>query len=161
VKNRALPELDRADRLLLAALQENARLTVAELAERVSLTPSPCWRRLKRLEAVGLIRAYHATLSAEKLGYGVTVFVDVMMGDYSADVLRRFKARLADIPEIVSCHYVSGRSDFLLQVVAVDVQAYGEFALNVLLALPGVKEIYSNFSMDTVKEGHPLPIPGG
>jgi len=155
------PELDRADRLLLAALQENARLTVAELADQVSLTPSPCWRRLKRLESVGLIQAYRATLSAQKLGYGVTVFVDVMMGDYSADVLSRFKARLADIPEIVSCHYVSGRSDFLLEVLAVDVQAYGEFALNVLLALPGVKEIYSNFSMDTVKAGHLLPIPRG
>jgi len=154
-----LPELDRADRLLLAALQQNARLTVAELAEQVSLTPSPCWRRLKRLESVGLIRAYHASLSAEKLGYGVTVFVDVMMGDYSAEVLNRFKARLVDIPEIVSCHYVSGRSDFLLQVVAVDVQSYGEFALNVLLQLPGVKEIYSNFSMDIVKEGQCLPIP--
>jgi len=156
-----LPELDRADRLLLDALQRNARLTVAELADQVSLTPSPCWRRLKRLETVGLIRAYRATLSAQKLGYGVTVFVDVMMGDYDEETLQRFAGRLADIPEIVSCHYVSGRSDFLLEVVAVDVQAYGEFALKVLLTLPGVKEIYSNFSMNVLKEGGLLPIPRG
>ena len=151
--------LDRTDCTLLEALQENARLTVAELGERVSLTSSPCWRRIKRLEELGLVRAYRAILSSEQLGYGVTAFVNVMMGDHAQHVLRQFEQRLSEIPEIVSCHHVSGRYDFLLEVVAVDLKSFGEFARNVLQALPGVKEIYSSFSLKAVKDDGILPLP--
>jgi len=150
--------LDRVDCALLDALQENARLTVAELAERVSLTTSPCWRRIKRLEELGLVQAYRAILSPKKLGYGVTAFVNVMMGDHAQDVVRQFEKRLAEIPEVVSCHHVSGRYDFLLEVVAVDLESFGEFARNVLQALPGVKELYSSFSLKAVKDDRILPL---
>jgi len=153
-----LPELDRTDRLLLAALQHNARLTVADLAEHVSLTPSPCWRRLKRLEGIGLIRAYRALLCAEKLGYGVTAFVNLMMGSHDKAVFRQFEARLAEIPQIISCHHLSGKYDFLLEVVATDLPAYGEFAREVLQTLPGVKEIYSSFSFKMLKDDRVLPV---
>lgn len=135
--------LDRTDCALLGLLQENARLTVAELAERVALTSSPCWRRIRRLEELGLVQAYRAVLSSEKLGYGVTAFVNVMMGDHAKDVVRQFEKRIAEIPEIIACHNVSGRYDFLLEVVAVDLKSFGEFARNELQALPGVKELYS------------------
>ncbi|HEY8692755.1 MAG TPA: Lrp/AsnC family transcriptional regulator, partial [Chloroflexota bacterium] len=144
--------LDRVDCALLDALQENARLTVAELGERVSLTSSPCWRRIKRLEELGLVQGYRAILSAEKLGYGVTAFVNVMMGDHAQDVLWQFEKRMAEIPEVVSCHHVSGRYDYLLEVVAIDLKSFGEFARNVLQAVPGVKELYSSFSLKAVKD---------
>ncbi len=150
--------LDRTDRALLEALQSNARLTVAELADRVSLTPSPCWRRVKRLEEAGLVKGYRAILSAEKLGYGVTAFVNVMMGSHEKDISNQFEQRLDEIPEVISCHHVSGKYDFLLEVVAEDLQAFGEFTRNVLQTLPGVKEIYSSFSMKVLKGDRVLPV---
>lgn len=153
--------LDRTDRALLEALQSNARLTVAELAERVSLTPSPCWRRIKRLEEVGLVKGYRAVLCPERLGYGVTAFVNVMMGSHEKDISNRFEQRLDEIPEVISCHHVSGKYDFLLEVVAEDLQAFGEFTRNVLQTLPGVKEIYSSFSMKVLKDDRELPVKEG
>lgn len=152
--------LDRTDCALLGLLQGNARLTVAELAERVALTSSPCWRRIRRLEELGLVQAYRAVLSSEKLGYGVTAFVNVMMGDHTKDVGRQFEKCVAGIPEIIACHNVSGRYDFLLEVVAVDLKSFGEFCRNELQALPGVKELYSSFSLKAVKDDRVLPIGG-
>ena len=150
--------LDRTDKALLAALQSNARLTVAELAERVSLTTSPCWRRVKHLEEQGLITGYQAILSPKELGYGVTAFVSVMMASHSQDMARNFEQCLLDIPEIIACHNVSGRYDFLLEVVAKDLESFGEFTREVLQALPAVKEIYSSFSFKSVKPLRVIPI---
>jgi DNA-binding Lrp family transcriptional regulator len=152
-------ELDRIDRLILEALQQDARLTVAELAGRVALSASPCWRRVKRLEEAGLIQGYRAQLSAEGLGYGVTAFVSVMMGSHGQEVARAFEARVTEIPEVIACHNVSGRYDFLLEVVARDLGSFGEFARNTLQTLPGVKELYSSFSLKALKTGQRLPIP--
>ena len=152
--------LDRIDRRLLALLQDDARLTVAELAERVSLSTSPCWRRIRRLEQAGYIAGYHARLSPEKLGFGITAFVSVVMGSHTQEVARAFEARLRDIPEVIACHNVSGRYDFLLEVVATDLAAYGEFARNVLQALPGVTELHSSFSLKSLKAERRLPLHG-
>jgi Lrp/AsnC family leucine-responsive transcriptional regulator len=152
--------LDRTDKALLAALQGNARLTVAELAESVSLTTSPCWRRVKILEESGVITGYQAILSSKELGYGVTAFVSVMMASHSQEVARSFEQRLLEIPEIVACHNVSGRYDFLLEVVATDLESFGEFAREVLQTLPAVKEIYSSFSYKSVKPRRVIPVLG-
>lgn len=152
--------LDRIDKALLAALQVNARLTVAELAESVSLTTSPCWRRVKILEESGIITGYQAVLSPKELGYGVTAFVSVMMESHSQEVARNFEQRLLEIPEIIACHNVSGRYDFLLEVVAKDLESFGEFAREVLQALPAVKEIYSSFSYKSVKPRRVVPVIG-
>ena len=152
--------LDRTDKALLAALQGNARLTVAELAESVSLTTSPCWRRVKILEESGVITGYQAILSSRELGYGVTAFVSVMMASHSQEVARSFEQRLLEIPEIVACHNVSGRYDFLLEVVATDLESFGEFAREVLQTLPAVKEIYSSFSYKPVKPRRVIPVLG-
>lgn len=154
-------ELDRIDRQLLQALQRDARLTVAELAERVALSPSPCWRRVKRLEEAGLIQGYQAQLSAEALGYGVTAFVSVMVGSHSREAARAFEARVTEIPEVIACHNISGRYDFLLEVVAPDLNAFGEFARNTLQTLPGVKELYSSFSLKALKTSRQLPLQEG
>ena len=152
--------LDRTDRRLLAALQDDARLTVAELAERVSLSTSPCWRRVRRLEQAGYIEGYHAHLSAAKLGYGITAFVSVVMGSHTQDVARAFEAAVQEIPQVVACHNVSGEYDFLLEVVATDLAAYGEFARNVLQGLPGVRELHSSFSLMSIKARRRLPLAG-
>ena len=152
--------LDRIDKALLAALQVNARLTVAELAKSVSLTTSPCWRRVKILEESGIITGYQAVLSPKELGYGVTAFVSVMMESHSQEVARCFEQRLLEIPEIIACHNVSGRYDFLLEVVAKDLESFGEFAREVLQALPAVKEIYSSFSYKSVKPRRVVPVIG-
>lgn len=152
--------LDRTDKALLTALQGNARLTIAELAEHVSLTTSPCWRRVKILEESGVITGYQAIISPKALGYGVTAFVSVMMESHSQEIARAFEKRLLEIPEIVACHNVSGRYDFLLEVVARDLESFGEFAREVLQALPAVKEIYSSFSYKSVKPSRVIPVLG-
>ncbi|POA17696.1 AsnC family transcriptional regulator [Pseudomonas sp. FW300-N1A1] len=152
--------LDRTDKALLIALQGNARLTVAELADQVALTTSPCWRRVKLLEESGVITGYQAVLSPKALGYGVTAFVSVMMESHSQDMARTFEQRLLEIPEIVACHNVSGRYDFLLEVVAKDLESFGEFAREVLQTLPAVKEIYSSFSFKSVKPSRVVPVLG-
>ena len=152
--------LDRTDLRLLAALQDDARLTVAQLAEKVSLSASPCWRRVKRLEEAGYIEGYHAHLSASRLGHGITAFVSVVMGSHTREVARAFEARLQDIPEIIACHNVSGQYDFLLEVVAADLAAYGDFARNVLQDLPGVTELHSSFSLKSLKDQRKLPLAG-
>ncbi|AOE60652.1 Lrp/AsnC family transcriptional regulator [Pseudomonas corrugata] len=153
-------ELDRTDKALLAALQGNARLTIAELAEHVALTTSPCWRRVKILEENAVITGYQAILSPKALGYGVTAFVSVMMESHSQEMARSFEQRLLEIPEIVACHNVSGRYDFLLEVVAKDLESFGEFAREVLQTLPAVKEIYSSFSFKSVKPSRVIPVLG-
>lgn len=151
--------LDRTDKALLSALQVNARLTVAELADSVALTTSPCWRRVKQLEESAMITGYQAILSPKALGYGVTAFVSVMMDSHSQDTARAFEQRLLAIPQIVACHNVSGRYDFLLEVVARDLESFGEFAREVLQTLPAVKEIYSSFSFKSVKPLRMIPLP--
>lgn len=152
------PGLDRTDKALLIALQRNARLTVAELADQVALTTSPCWRRVKLLEESGVITGYQAVLSPKALGYGVTAFVSVMMESHNQEMARTFEQRLLEIPEIVACHNVSGRYDFLLEVVAKDLESFGEFAREVLQTLPAVKEIYSSFSFKSVKPSRVVPV---
>ncbi len=155
----ALTPLDRTDRLLLQAVQDDARLTTAQLAERAALSTSPAWRRLKRLEEAGVIRGYRAELDAERLGWGVTAFVSVMLENHHLDLGERFERAVRDIPEVIACHNVSGQYDFLLQVVARDLKSFGEFSRSTLRALPGVKEISSSFSLRAVKASHALPVP--
>ncbi|WP_207291129.1 Lrp/AsnC family transcriptional regulator, partial [Pseudomonas sp. FW301-21D1A] len=151
--------LDRTDKALLNALQGNARLTVAELADRVALTTSPCWRRVRHLEESGVISGYQAILSPKALGYGVTAFVSIMMESHTQEIARAFEQRLLAIPEIVACHNVSGRYDFLLEVVAKDLESFGEFAREVLQTLPCVKEIYSSFSYKSVRPLRVMSLP--
>ncbi|OCT21598.1 Lrp/AsnC family transcriptional regulator [Pseudomonas putida] len=150
--------LDRTDRALLGALQDNARLTVADLADQVALTTSPCWRRVKLLEEGGYITGYQAILSPKSLGFGVTAFVSIMMESHNKDAARAFEKRLMEIPEIVACHNISGRYDFLLEILARDLESFGEFAREVLQTLPGVKEIYSSFSYKAVKQRRVIPV---
>ena len=150
---------DRTDRRLLRALQDDARLTTAQLSEQVSLSPSPCWRRVKSLESTGVIRGYHARLDPAALGWGVTAFVHIMLENHSRDLGDRFEQTVRGIERVIACHNVSGEYDYLLQVVARDLQDFGEFARDALRTLPGVKEINSSLSLREVKSGPDLPVP--
>ena len=151
--------MDRTDSRILGLLQQDARLTMAELSEKVSLTSSPCWRRVKALEQSGHIQGYHAALDARRLGYDVTAFVNVMLEHHRADLEERFEKAVLGIPSVVSCHVVSGRYDLMLEVVARDLESFGELLQNTLRTLPGVKELYTSFSLRTVKGGRQLPVP--
>lgn len=153
-------KLDRIDRRILEELQSDARLSSAELAERVSLTTSPCWRRVKRLEEEGLISGYHARLDAARLGYQVTAIVQISLDKKDTESLQAFEAAVQGIPQVVACFRISGRYDHQLIVVAEDLEAYGVFSSNYINALPGVKEVYTSFVLKQVKVANNPPLPG-
>ncbi|WP_296494738.1 Lrp/AsnC family transcriptional regulator [Rhodoferax sp.] len=154
----ALIRLDSVDRQLLAALQNDGRATVGELAERVSLSPSPCWRRVKQLEESGLIEGYHARLSRQKLGYGVTGFVQLQMENHTPQAAESFERAVVALPQVLSCHNLSGRYDYQLEVVGVDLESFAEFVRTHIRALPGVREISTSFSLKEIKRSLVLPI---
>jgi Lrp/AsnC family leucine-responsive transcriptional regulator len=150
--------LDAIDRRILEALQEEGRLSNLELAERVGLSPSPCLRRVKLLERMGIVRGYRAQVSREAVGLDLTVFVAVNLEGHGSDNPRRFREVVLAMPEVVACYIVSGESDYLLHVVAPNFEAYRLFVLDHLLKAPGVKDIRSSFALDVLKEAAPLPL---
>jgi Lrp/AsnC family leucine-responsive transcriptional regulator len=151
--------LDRTDRKILEALQEDARLSSAELAERVSLTTSPCWRRVKRLEEEGVITGYQAKVDPERLGYQVMAFVYISLDLKGAQHLQAFERAVMGIPQVLACHRISGRYDHQLVVVAEDLGAYGTFAEANINSLPYIKEIYTSFVLREVKATTNPPLP--
>jgi len=151
-------KLDRFDRKLLEALQTDGRVPNTDLAEGIGLSPSPCSRRVRLLEESGLIKGYSAILDQEKVGLGLTVFVDIKVERHQEKEAEAFCEAVSVLPEVVMAHLVSGESDFLLQVVVPDLRAYKEFLTNTLLKLPGVRDIRSNFAIQTVKPQSPLPL---
>lgn len=150
--------LDSTARQLLDALQHDARQTVAELAQQVSLSPSPCWRRVRQLEASGVIEGYHAHLSRHKLGYGVTGFVHIQMNNHLPDVMAAFEREVVALPQVLACHNLSGRYDYLIEAIATDLEAFSQLVRVHIRSLPGVKEISTSFSLKEVKHAAALPV---
>jgi Lrp/AsnC family leucine-responsive transcriptional regulator len=150
--------LDRVDRRLLEVLQSEGRLSNVQLAERVHLSPSPCLRRVKALEHDGVIAGYRAVLDREAVGLGLTIFVEIKVEGHSDALATAIEDAVAAMPEVVSCHIVSGAADFLLEVVVPDLRAYERLLLGSLLKLPGVSDVRSNFAIRTVKPPAPLPL---
>ena len=151
-------ELDSYDVAILGALQRDARLTVAQLAEKVSLSTSPTWRRIKRLEDEGVIASYQAALDRRALGWGVLAFVAVTIEDHSDAQARSFEKAVVALPEIVACWSIAGSSDFLLQIVGRDLDTYAEFAMTTVRRLPGIKAMQTIFTLKEVKSPAPWPI---
>ncbi|MFV3314402.1 Lrp/AsnC family transcriptional regulator [Pseudomonas sp. NY15374] len=151
-------KLDNLDRRILAALQRDGRLTNVQLAEEVGLSPSPCLRRVRLLEEAGIIRGYQAQIDRDGVGLGLTVFVGVKVERHTEASSAAFRQAVSALSEVVSCHLVSGESDFLLQVVVPDLRAYERFLMEALLKVPGVTDIRSNFAITTVKEQTGLPL---
>ena len=150
--------LDAADLRLLDCLQRQARLSNVELSERVGLSPSQCYRRLRRLEEAGLIRGYVALLDREKLGLGVMAFVNVALEKHGEHPARAFHEAVRGEPEILECHAVSGEADYLLRVVAVDLKAFSDFLLHRLMRLPMVANVRSSILLDELKATNALPL---
>lgn len=152
------PDLDAIDRRMLEALQADGRLSNVELADRVGLSPSPCLRRLKRLEKDGVIAGYRASLDRERIGLGLTVFMEMKVDGHRDANATAIQEALRKMPEVVACHLVSGEADFLVEVAVPDLKHYEELLLGRVLKLPMVKDIRSNFAIRTVKPPSPLPL---
>ena len=150
--------LDRYDRAILEILQDHARISNSELAQRVGLSAAPCWRRVRALEEAGYITGYHASIDREKIGLGVLAFVRLDAAENTGDILHRLEDAIRAIPEIVSCHYISGTGTFELQVISTDLNAFSQFAREVLINLPNVKDLQTRFSLGEIKTRTALPI---
>ena len=154
----AKPALDTIDRKIIATLQEDGRRTNVEVADAVGLSPSPCLRRTKRLETEGVIRGYRAILDRKTVGLGLTVFAEIRAEKHSKECAQMYQDALAAMPEVVSCHMVSGQADFLAEIVVPDLQTYERFLTEKLLVLPRVADVRSNFAMREIKSAAPLPL---
>jgi Lrp/AsnC family transcriptional regulator len=150
--------LDRVDRRILALLQADASLTAADVAARVGLSQSPCWRRIARLEREGLIRSRVALLDRDRLGLGVVVFAQVKFARGARQSLAEFEEAVRGFTEVQECFMLMGEVDFLLKVVTRDVAAYERFLREKLSLIPAVLEVRSSMALSVVKEGTALPL---
>jgi Lrp/AsnC family transcriptional regulator, leucine-responsive regulatory protein len=150
--------LDRYDVLILAQLQQDARLSNTELAARIGLSAAPTWRRVKRLEEQKFITGYRAELDRRKIGLGVLAFVRVDAERNTGSATRVLEEAIRALPEVIACHYISGAGTFELQVMATDLEAFSKFSIQTLLNLPNVKDIHTSFSLGEVKAGAALPL---
>lgn len=152
------PRLDRLDLALLAELQRDGRISNADLAERVKLSPSACLRRVQRLEQAGVLAGYAARLDPERVGLGLQAFVRVQLARHDAEAIAAFAARVQGWDEVVACHALTGEMDYLLHVVVQDLAHFSRFLLDHLLNASGVADINSSFVLRTVKQATGLPL---
>jgi DNA-binding Lrp family transcriptional regulator len=151
-------KLDRVDRRILRALQDDGRMTNVELARRAEISAPPCLRRVRALEEAGYIRGYHADINAEALGFGVTVFAQVGLSSQAETDLKAFEALMQSWPEVRECHMLAGETDFLLRIVAVDWDAYQRFLTTRLTAAPNVSHVKSALGIRSCKTAPGVPI---
>lgn len=150
--------LDKFDLAILNELQNDGRLSNADLSARVGLSAAPCWRRVRRLEETGFIKGYRAEIDRHKIGLDVLAFVRLDADRNAGDVLRSLEEAIRAIPEVVSCHYISGTGTFELQVVSRDLNSFSRFAREVLINLPSVKDLHTSFSLGEIKASSALPL---
>ncbi|MFM2371705.1 MAG: hypothetical protein RIS85_1427 [Pseudomonadota bacterium] len=151
--------MDRADIALLEAVQADSALSIAELSEKVALSPSACHRRIKALEQAGVIVGYGARLEPRMLGLTVQVFVEITLTSQSREAMDRFEQAVGDFDDILECHLMSGGADYLLRVAARDLEQYDRIHRDCLARLPGVSAMRSSFSLRRIKrmQGYPVP----
>lgn len=153
-----ISELDAIDRNILDVLQQDARISNVELSEKVNLSPSPCLRRVRRLESEGTIRSYVTLLDPAEVGLPVSVFVQVSLERQVDDALENFERAIVARPEVMECYLMTGDSDYLLRVVAPDLEAFQRFLLDHLTRIPGVASIKSSFALKQVSYRTALPL---
>ena len=149
--------MDAIDRKILAVVQEDASLSVAEIGQRVGLSSTPCWKRLQRLEADGVILRRVALIDPEKIGLGITVFVSIETGDHSQDWLKRFAETVGGMPEVMEFYRMAGDVDYMLRVVVPDIAGYDTFYKKLIATVP-LKNVTSRFAMERIKSTTALPI---
>lgn len=150
--------LDATDRVILAALQDDGRITNVALAQRAGLTAPPCLRRVRTLEQDGVIQGYHARLSAPALGYGIMVFALVSLKSQAEEDLRAFEGHVAELPEVRECHMLNGEIDFILKIVAQDLQAFQAFLTTHLTTAPNVTSVKTSLTIRTSKDEPGIPV---
>ncbi len=156
--DRKLADLDKIDRKILAILQQDGRISNADLAKRVNLSPTPTLERVKRLERDGFIERYAALLNPEKMQAAMTAFVEVALDRTTEDVLSRFATEVRKVPEIVECHMIAGGFDYLLKIRVEDLSGYRRFLGSELARLPGIRATHTYTVMEKVKEAVAFPI---
>ena len=149
--------MDAIDRKILAVVQQDASLSVAEIGQRVGLSSTPCWKRLQRLEADGVIMRRVALIDPEKVGLGITVFVSVETGDHSQEWLAKFAEVVNAMPEVMEFYRMAGDVDYVLRVVVHDMQSYDTFYKKLIATVP-LKNVTSRFAMERIKSTTALPI---
>lgn len=150
--------LNPTDMKILEILQDDARVTNQVLAEKINLSASPCWRKVRRLEEEEVIQGYRAVLDRKKIGLGVMVFIRVVIDSHSEAEARKFEEEVTALEDVVACYSIGGDADFLLQVVASDLDSYADFAMSVVRRLPGIKEMQSMFVLKEIKPLVSYPI---
>lgn len=149
--------IDEFDRRILAALQGDATLSIAEIAERAGLSPTPCWRRIQKLERAGVIRKRVALLDRKQLNAGVTVFIAVRTSQHTLAWLEKFQKAVADIPEIVDVYRMSGEIDYLLRALVPDITAY-DAVYKKLISRVDLTDVSSMFAMEEIKSTTEIPL---
>lgn len=152
--------MDKLDLSIIRALQENGRLTNQELSERVGLSPSPCLRRVRLLEEAGIITGYKAQIDEVRLGYGMTIYIEICLTEHRSEVVDAFEESIRGMENVVECHLMTGAKDYLLKVLVKDLDHYNEFIRQKLQRINGVRSIDSSIVYSTVKRGTVMePIP--
>ena len=152
--------MDAIDRKILAVLQQDASLSVAEIGNRVGLSSTPCWKRIQKLEAEGVIQKRVAVVDPDRVGLGVTVFVAIETGDHSEDWLGRFAEAVRTMPEVMEFYRMAGDVDYMLRVVVADIAGYDLFYKKLIATVP-LKNVTSRFAMERIKSTTALPIGAG
>jgi Lrp/AsnC family leucine-responsive transcriptional regulator len=157
-KTNSIKELDKIDLMLLALLQQDAKLSITELAEKVNLSITPCSERIKHLEKEGYILGYHAKLNLHKLNLGLLVFVEIKLSSKSNEIFHQFKKDVLKLPHVLECHLLSGDFDYLVKARISEISHYRELLGETLLSLPYARESRSYMVMEEVKENFILPV---
>lgn len=151
-------DIDRYSLAILAELQRDARQTVQQLSAAVGLSATPCWKRVKELEAAGVIRGYTALVDREKVGLNLRVVVETNLSEHSEDLVRKFERAVAASPQIVHCVSTTGPADYIMTVLIDDIQAYERFLHDTIFRLPGVTHVRSSIVLREVKQEARLPV---
>lgn len=155
----SLLKLDQIDRKVLEILQSNAKITNAQLSKEIGLSPAPTLERVKKLEQSGIIKSYHAQLDPEKVGLGVTTFVQVSLVGHKKNTTESFVANINAIDEVIECHHITGTGDFLLKVISKDISSYQRLMLEKINEIEEVASTQTMVILSTFKESKKLPIP--
>ena len=157
ISTKEMNSMDKMDRQILRLLQVDSSLSVSEVARKVGLSASPCWKRINRLQSDGIIKRKIAVLDADILGFGLTAYVSIKTGEHSSEWLEEFSKTVTKMPEVMEFHRMAGDVDYMLKVIVPDIQAFDDFYKR-LIGTSSINEVTSRFSMETIKQTTALPI---
>lgn len=153
-----MTEIDESDRKILRCIQENPDVTMRDLGAATGLSHSPCWRRLQRLKAAGIVGEKSFTIDLEAVGYEIRVLCFVRMSEHRRERLQAFEAAVQSVPEVLQCHSLSGEHDYVLHVIARSVRDYEATVKNAIVELPNVQSVNTSFTLKTVKDSRIVPL---